>query len=68
MTTDRPYRSALPLEKALAELRANAGTQFDPAVAEALARLVQRQGPEQAPRPAATPASAVPVATLPLSP
>jgi diguanylate cyclase (GGDEF)-like protein/putative nucleotidyltransferase with HDIG domain len=30
MTSDRPYRSALPHEEALAELRLNAGRQFDP--------------------------------------
>ena len=36
MTTDRPYRSALPLGAALEELRANAGTQFDVDVVEAL--------------------------------
>ena len=36
MTTDRPYRSAMPLEKALGELRANSGTQFDPGCVEAL--------------------------------
>jgi diguanylate cyclase (GGDEF)-like protein/putative nucleotidyltransferase with HDIG domain len=30
MVSDRPYRSALPLEEALAELRLNAGRQFDP--------------------------------------
>src|SRR5918999_1101160 len=32
MTTDRPYRKALPVASALEELRANAGTQFDPLV------------------------------------
>jgi HD-GYP domain-containing protein (c-di-GMP phosphodiesterase class II) len=36
MTTDRSYRRALPLEVATQELRDNAGTQFDPAVVEAL--------------------------------
>jgi len=36
MTTDRPYRAALPLDEAVAELRANAGTQFDAPVVEAL--------------------------------
>jgi hypothetical protein len=36
MTTDRPYRAALPQEKALGELAKNSGTQFDPAVVEAL--------------------------------
>jgi HD-GYP domain-containing protein (c-di-GMP phosphodiesterase class II) len=36
MTTDRSYRRALPLETAIAELRANTGTQFDPCVVDAL--------------------------------
>jgi len=36
MTTDRSYRKALPVGVALAELGANAGTQFDPQVVEAL--------------------------------
>jgi HD-GYP domain-containing protein (c-di-GMP phosphodiesterase class II) len=36
MTTDRPYRAALPLAEALGELRAHRGTQFDPAVVDAL--------------------------------
>jgi putative nucleotidyltransferase with HDIG domain len=40
MTTDRAYRRARPTADALAELHANAGTQFDPAVVEVLARLV----------------------------
>jgi HD-GYP domain-containing protein (c-di-GMP phosphodiesterase class II) len=40
MTTDRSYRKALPLEDALAELRRHAGTQFDPAVVDALLRTV----------------------------
>jgi HD-GYP domain-containing protein (c-di-GMP phosphodiesterase class II) len=44
MTTDRPYRAALTRHDALAELRANAGTQFDPAVVDALVRLVERDG------------------------
>jgi HD-GYP domain-containing protein (c-di-GMP phosphodiesterase class II) len=34
MTADRPYRRALASEIALAELRAGAGTQFDPEVVE----------------------------------
>jgi hypothetical protein len=36
MTTDRPYRRAMSIELAIAELRANAGTQFDPCVVDAL--------------------------------
>ncbi len=32
MTSDRPYRSALSREEAVAELRMNAGSQFDPEV------------------------------------
>ena len=36
MTTDRPYRRALGREEAFAELRRCAGTQFDPAVVDAL--------------------------------
>ena len=36
MTSDRSYRRAMPQELAIAELRAHAGTQFDPEVAEAL--------------------------------
>jgi ribonuclease P protein subunit RPR2 len=35
MTCDRPYRTAMPLDDALGELRAGAGTQFDPAVVDA---------------------------------
>jgi len=36
MTTTRSYRDAMPLADAVAELRACAGTQFDPEVTEAL--------------------------------
>jgi two-component system cell cycle response regulator len=45
MTTDRPYRSALPLEEALAELDRNAGGQFDPGVVAALVLVLERQSP-----------------------
>src|SRR3712207_1748332 len=45
MTSDRPYRAALPREVALAELYANAGTQFDPAIVAALAKVVQQGEP-----------------------
>jgi diguanylate cyclase (GGDEF)-like protein len=36
MTSDRPYRRAMPLAAARAELVANAGSQFDPEVVDAL--------------------------------
>jgi HD-GYP domain-containing protein (c-di-GMP phosphodiesterase class II) len=36
MTTDRPYRKARPVDEAVAELRRCSGTDFDPAVVEAL--------------------------------
>jgi HD-GYP domain-containing protein (c-di-GMP phosphodiesterase class II) len=36
MTTNRSYRAAMPFEAAVAELRVNAGRQFDPAVVDAL--------------------------------
>ena len=32
MTSDRPYRKGLPYEAAIAEIKLNSGTQFDPAV------------------------------------
>ena len=40
MTSDRAYRRAMPAEEAAAELRANAGTQFDPDVVTALLAVV----------------------------
>ena len=44
MTSDRPYRKALPHEVALVELRRGAGTQFDPVIVDAfLARASARQ-------------------------
>jgi HD-GYP domain-containing protein (c-di-GMP phosphodiesterase class II) len=36
MTSDRPYREAMPVEEARAELVRNAGTQFDPVIVGAL--------------------------------
>ena len=35
LTHDRPYKAAWPVEKAIAEIRRGAGTQFDPRVAAA---------------------------------
>lgn len=43
MTTDRPYRKALPIDTVLEEIDRNAGTQFDPEVARAWIDLVQER-------------------------
>jgi putative nucleotidyltransferase with HDIG domain len=40
MTTDRSYRDAMSLDEAIEELQANSGTQFSPAVVEALLRVL----------------------------
>jgi HD-GYP domain-containing protein (c-di-GMP phosphodiesterase class II) len=40
MTCERPYRAAMPVEEALAEVRDGSGNQFDPAVVEALVEAV----------------------------
>jgi HD-GYP domain-containing protein (c-di-GMP phosphodiesterase class II) len=42
MTTDRPYRGAMPREAAIAELQANTGTQFDPKIVAALIKVVEQ--------------------------
>jgi HD-GYP domain-containing protein (c-di-GMP phosphodiesterase class II) len=42
MTSDRPYRSRMPREDALAELRANAGSQFCPRAVQALCAVLDR--------------------------
>ena len=41
MTSDRPYRKGMEVSAAVEELRACAGTQFDPRMVEALADLVE---------------------------
>jgi HD-GYP domain-containing protein (c-di-GMP phosphodiesterase class II) len=41
MTTDRPYRRAMPQADAVAELRRNAGAQFEPRVVDALERVIE---------------------------
>jgi diguanylate cyclase (GGDEF)-like protein len=44
MTSDRPYRRAPGQSFAIVELGRNAGSQFDPAVVEALTRVLARVG------------------------
>ena len=41
MTTDRVYRGAMPTDEAMAELRENSGSQFDPAVVDAVDSVVR---------------------------
>jgi putative nucleotidyltransferase with HDIG domain len=63
MTTDRSYRRAMPLEVAIGELEANAGTQFAPDVVDALVAVVRRETPDwelSIADPAASVAAAVP--------
>ncbi|HEV2075725.1 MAG TPA: HD domain-containing phosphohydrolase, partial [Thermoleophilaceae bacterium] len=53
MTSNRPYRRALPMDAALDELRDNAGTQFDPSVVDALVAILSAEpveGLESPPR------------------
>ena len=45
MTSDRSYRRAFPLEKAIREIRENTGSQFDPQVAKTFIELVTNQSP-----------------------
>jgi HD-GYP domain-containing protein (c-di-GMP phosphodiesterase class II) len=45
MTSDRPYRSGLSTDEALAEIERNIGTQFHPTVAKAFVALQRGQDP-----------------------
>src|SRR5581483_5206252 len=56
MTTDRPYRRGMDWDTALGEIKANIGTQFDPAIAQAFLRAAEKRRPAGAPQPAAAPA------------
>ncbi len=44
MTSDRPYRSAMPLERVVDELHKYSGSQFDPVVVDAFLRLLEAEG------------------------
>lgn len=47
MTSDRPYRKALPKEQAIEELKKGAGKQFDPKVVEAFIKLIKKEEEEK---------------------
>jgi HD-GYP domain-containing protein (c-di-GMP phosphodiesterase class II) len=49
MTHDRPYKSAMTHESAVAELRLNAGTQFDPELVSVFCDLYATTAPEPDP-------------------
>jgi HD-GYP domain-containing protein (c-di-GMP phosphodiesterase class II) len=46
MTSDRPYRAAMPLHQAMTELRIGRGTQWSAAVVDTLDRLINVDQPE----------------------
>jgi diguanylate cyclase (GGDEF)-like protein len=49
MTTDRPYRKGMDWDKALAEIEANIGTQFDPVSGAAFLRAARGRRPASSP-------------------
>lgn len=42
MTSDRPYRKALTKEQALAEMKKNSGTQFDPKILAVFLKIIEK--------------------------
>ena len=58
MTSDRPYRRALPLEEAVEQVRAGSGTQFDPVCVDAFVDLVAEDDGFLLPRARPTPSFA----------
>jgi diguanylate cyclase (GGDEF)-like protein len=44
MRVDRPYRSALPIDAALAQLRANSGVCYDPLLVDEFVKMVEARG------------------------
>jgi HD-GYP domain-containing protein (c-di-GMP phosphodiesterase class II) len=47
MTTNRPYRKALPKEVAIAELNKGSGTQFDPKVVKAFLEILSEENRQE---------------------
>jgi diguanylate cyclase (GGDEF)-like protein len=62
MTGTRPYRAAVTVEQAIEELRANAGTQFDPDCVSALVEVVNDAAGEEIFSVLSTPEDAAPAA------
>ncbi|MGE5300241.1 MAG: HD domain-containing phosphohydrolase [Acidobacteriota bacterium] len=50
ITTDRPYRRALPKDNAITEIKKNAGSQFDPEVVEMFLSIIGEEVSEAAPK------------------
>ena len=44
MTSDRPYRKALPVDAVVKEMHKYSGTQFDPVVVDAFLKLIEDEG------------------------
>lgn len=51
MTSTRPYRRAMKPRQALAEIRAGAGTQFDPKLAALFVEMMQERAAKESPGP-----------------
>jgi HD-GYP domain-containing protein (c-di-GMP phosphodiesterase class II) len=43
MTSDRPYRKALPIKTAVKELKDGAGTQFDPKIVDIFINILKEE-------------------------
>jgi HD-GYP domain-containing protein (c-di-GMP phosphodiesterase class II) len=65
MTTTRSYRKGMSVDVAVAELTANSGTQFDPAVVAAVLEVLERPAPSSAAAPPESKATAVPMLAEP---
>jgi HD-GYP domain-containing protein (c-di-GMP phosphodiesterase class II) len=49
MTSSRPYRSPMTVERALAEIRAGTDTQFDPDIVRVFVDMIERDQPADDP-------------------
>jgi len=65
MTTTRSYRKGMSIDVAVAELMANSGTQFDPAVVAAVLEVLERPSPSPPIAPPDNQAISVPLLAAP---